>query len=286
MIKQYSYSKLARENRETLRTFNTDAVKNFFKKINSFLYGSIAIILFFLSWEAASNYDLLPSSVVPPPTRVIAALAVSFKSGELVYHMKISLFRAMLGFLLAAFISIPMGFLLGTFFKTFERALLPFLRMLEKLNPFALFPVFMILFGIGNVEKIAIIFWVAQWPLLFNTIAGTRSIETNMIKAARSMGANKKVLFFKVILPAAVPGIFTGVKISAQVSFFMIIASEMAGSSQGLGWYYLSSSQSYQVPLMYGIILFITVLSVIINLLFTRLEKHFLVWKESSFQSN
>ena len=72
--------------------------------------------------------------------------------------------------------------------------------MLEKLNPFALFPVFMILFGIGNLEKTAVIFWVAQWPLLFNTIAGTKGIEANMIKSRPLHGANRKVLFFKVIL--------------------------------------------------------------------------------------
>ncbi len=256
------------------------------RKIRKTLFGSIAIILFFLFWEAVVVYGLVPKSVIPTPVKVLAALVSSAESGELVVHMKVSLARAALGFLLAAAVAIPMGFLLGTFFKTFEKALLPFLRMLEKLNPFALFPVFMIIFGIGNLEKIALIFWVAQWPLLFNTIAGTKSIEQNMIKSAKSMGANKKVLFFKVILPASVPGIFTGVKISAQISFFMIIASEMAGSSQGLGWYYLSSSQSYQVPLMYGIILFITVLAVIINISFSKLEKHFLVWKEASFEEN
>jgi NitT/TauT family transport system permease protein len=261
-------------------------MKTAIKNIRKTLFGSIAIILFFLFWEAASRYGLVPKSVIPPPTKVFTALVRSAESGELALHMKVSLARAAFGFLLASAIAIPMGFFLGTFFKTFEKALLPFLRMLEKLNPFALFPVFMIIFGIGNLEKVAIIFWVAQWPLLFNTIAGTRSIEPSMIKSARSMGANKKTLFFKVILPAAVPGIFTGVKISAQISFFMIIASEMAGSSQGLGWYYLSSSQSYQVPLMYGIILFITVLAVIINILFSKLEKHFLVWKEAAFQEN
>lgn len=261
-------------------------MKTTVKRIKKILFGSIAIVLFFLFWEAASVYSLVPKAVIPPPTKVFAALVQSTESGELVLHMKVSLTRAAFGFLLASAISIPMGFFLGTFFKTFEKALLPFLRMLEKLNPFALFPVFMIIFGIGNLAKVAIIFWVAQWPLLFNTIAGTKSIELNMIKSARSMGANKKVLFFKVILPSAVPGIFTGIKISAQISFFMIIASEMAGSSQGLGWYYLSSSQSYQVPLMYGIILFITVLAVIINILFSKLEKHFLVWKETSFQEN
>ena len=261
-------------------------MKRAIKKIKNIGYRSAAIILFFLFWEMASKSSLVPSAVIPPPTKVFAALAASAESGALVLHTGVSLARAFFGFLLAATVAIPMGFFLGTFFKTFEKALLPFLRMLEELNPFALFPVFMIIFGIGDLEKIALIFWVAQWPLLFNTIAGTRSIEPDMIKSARSMGANKKVLFFKVILPAAVPGIFTGVKISAQVSFFMIVASEMAGSSQGLGWYYLSSSQSYQVPLMYGIILFITVLAVIINLLFSKLEKRFLIWKEASFQEN
>ncbi len=255
-------------------------------KIKKISFGSIAIILFFVLWEAASVFEIVPKAVIPAPTKVFYALFISAESGEIWMHMKVSLVRAVFGFLLASVIAIPMGFLLGTFFKTFEKALLPFLRMLEKLNPFALFPVFMIIFGIGNLQKVALIFWVAQWPLLFNTIAGTRSIDPSMIKSARSMGANKKVLFLKVILPAAVPGIFTGVKISAQISFFMIIASEMAGSSQGLGWFYLSSSQSYQVPLMYGIILFITVLAVIINVLFSKLERHFLVWKETSFQEN
>ncbi len=261
-------------------------MKQFGAKLKNILYGSLSIILFLLFWEVASQTGLVISAVVPPPTLVLDMTLMSAASGELFVHMLISLRRALSGFLLAMIVAIPAGFLLGAFYKTSETALLPFLRMLEKLNPFALFPVFMIFFGIGDLEKAAVIFWVAQWPLLFNTITGVKGIELNMIKSARSMGANRKTLFFKVILPWALPNIFTGIKISAQLAFFMIIASEMIGSSKGLGWYYLSSSQSYQVPLMYGIILFIAVLSVIINVLFSKLEKHFLVWKEASFQVN
>jgi NitT/TauT family transport system permease protein len=262
------------------------AMREFVMNFKKIAFGSLSLILFFLVWEAASRTGVVPSSVVPPPTLVVEAVVRSAQSGDLFLHMQISLGRAGAGFLLALLVAIPAGFFLGTFFKTFERALLPFLRMLEKLNPFALFPIFMILFGVGNFQKISVIFWVAGWPLLFNTIAGTKGVEPNMVKAARSMGANRKVLFLKVILPSALSNIFTGVKMSAQISFFMIIASEMTGSSSGLGWYYLSSSQSYQIPLMYGIILFITVLAVIINILFTKLENRFLVWKELSFQEN
>ncbi len=254
--------------------------------LKNFLFGSLSVLLFFGFWEFASRTGLVISVVIPPPTLVVQALINSATSGELFSHMLVSLGRAGMGFLLALVLAIPAGFVVGTYFKNVEKALLPFLRMLEKLNPFALFPVFMILFGIGNLEKTVVIFWVAQWPLLFNTAAGAKSIDINMIKSARSMGANRKTVFLKVILPWAVPNIFTGIKISAQLAFFMIIASEMMGSSQGLGWYYLSSSQAYQIPLMYGIILFITLLAVIMNVLFTKLEKHFLVWKENSFQLN
>ncbi len=254
--------------------------------LKNFLFGSLSVLLFFGFWEFASRTGLVISVVIPPPTLVVQALINSATSGELFSHMRVSLGRAGMGFLLALVLAIPAGFVVGTYFKNVEKALLPFLRMLEKLNPFALFPVFMILFGIGNLEKTVVIFWVAQWPLLFNTAAGAKSIDINMIKSARSMGANRKTVFLKVILPWAVPNIFTGIKISAQLAFFMIIASEMMGSSQGLGWYYLSSSQAYQIPLMYGIILFITLLAVIMNVLFTKLEKHFLVWKENSFQLN
>jgi NitT/TauT family transport system permease protein len=214
---------------------------------------------------------------------VFQALIDAAINGDLKMNFGVSMKRAASGFIFSLIIALPLGFLLGTFFSSFEKALLPFLKMLEKLNPFALFPIFMIFFGIGDSEKIAIIFWVAQFPLLFHTIAGAKGVDVYMLKSARSMGAPKRQLFLKVIFPSALPNIFTGIKIAAQVSFFMIIASEYAGSSEGLGYYYLSANQGYQIPLSYGIVIFITVLSIIVNVLFTRLEKHFLVWKETSF---
>jgi len=261
-------------------------MKGFIVWLKKVLYGSLSIMLFLIIWEGASRTGLIIKSVIPPPSLVVQAIIQSAQSGELLMHTAESLKRASIGFLLAIIIAIPAGFLLGTFFKILEEALLPFFKMLEKLNPFAIFPVFMIILGIGNVEKIAIIFWVAQWPLLFYTIAGTKSVDPYLIKSARSMGANRRRLFLDIILPSAVPSIFTGIKLSAQISFFMIIASELIGSTEGLGWYFLAANQAFSIPLMYGIILVITILSVIINVLFSKLERHFLAYKESTFQVN
>jgi NitT/TauT family transport system permease protein len=257
-------------------------MKHFFTALKKTAYGSIAIILFFIFWEIGSG--LVPRGVISPPTKIVAALYRSATGDILLSQTLISLQRIGMGFLLSIVVAIPTGFLLGTFFRPAEKLLLPFLRVCEKLNPFAIIPVFMILFGIGTAEKVAVVFWATQWPLLFNTLSGARSVDPQLVRSARSMGANRRTLFFKVIFPYTLPSIFTGLKIAAQISFFMIIASEVIGASTGLGWYYINATVVYNLPLMYGIVLYITVLAIIINRVFGRLEKHFLVWKEASFK--
>ncbi len=241
--------------------------------------------MFFAVWEFVTVAEIVPVAVIPTPVTVLGAIIGSIKSGQLIMQTGLSLVNIGIGFFLAIFICIPLGLIIGIYFKTFEKILIPFLRMCEKINPFALFPIFMILFGIGHVEKVMVVLWVSQWPLLFNTIDGARYLDRAIIKSALSMGAKKRVLIFRVIVPMTLPYIFTGLKNSAQLAFFMIIASEMVGASEGLGWQFLSANMSYNVPMMYGIIIYVTVLAIIINLLFTKLEKRFSIWKQSTFNT-
>lgn len=249
-------------------------------KLRKIGIGSLPILLFFGFWEAGAR--MIPEGVISPPSDAILAIFRSAASGILWEHTRISLYRVLLGFGLSLTVGIPLGFLLGTFFNSAEKALLPFLRACEKLNPFAIIPIFMIFFGIGTAEKVVVIFWSALWPVLFNTMAGAKDIDVGLLRAARSMGATRRELFTKVILPYTTPNIFIGIEFAAQLSFFMIIASEVIGASTGLGWYYINSTARYDLPLMYGIVLFITVLGIIINRLFARLKQHFLVWKEAA----
>jgi NitT/TauT family transport system permease protein len=198
-------------------------------------------------------------------------------------HTLKSLARIARGYLLAAALGITLGFLLGTYFSPLERLMLPFFRVCEKLNPFAIIPVFMIIFGIGDEEKIAVVFWAAFWPILFNTRDGAKSVDQTLTRAARTMGAGRLKLLTSVILPYTLPSVFTGLKLAIRVSFFMIIASEVVGATSGLGWYYVQQKILYKLPLVYGSILFITLLAIVFNALFSRLERRFLVWKEKSF---
>ncbi|MDR1714032.1 MAG: ABC transporter permease [Coriobacteriales bacterium] len=252
------------------------------ENLQKLAFGAIPILAFFALWQAVTALGILPSSIIPQPSRVFTALVNAFAQGDLLRYAAISVVNVLAGLALSIFFGISVGLLAGIYLKRFSRYLLPFLRVCEKLNPFALLPIFVLIFGIGRVEKIAVVFWVSVWPLLFSTIDGLVNLDVDTLRSARSMGAKRLVLLRKVIVPMMTPTIFSGIKSSAQVAFFMIIASEMMASSTGLGWYYMKVKTAYQPPLMYGIVLFITAMAILVNLLFTLIEKRFSKWRVQS----
>jgi NitT/TauT family transport system permease protein len=144
----------------------------------------------------------------------------------------------------------------------------------------ALYPLFILLFGLGETSKVAIIFWGAVWPILLNTIEGVRGVEPLFVKTAYSMGASKRILFTRVILPATFPTIFTGIRLSASRSFFILVAAEMMGSSSGLGHLVFFSEANLRIAEMYCGILMLIILGVAINYILVTLEKRITRWKE------
>lgn len=255
-------------------------------QLKNYVLDNSSVILFFAAWELLPRYGILNKAIIPSFSAVVQKLYALAVQGELLGHMLISLQRAGIGFFLAAALGIPAGFLLGGVFRTLEKMLLPFLRLLEKINPFALFPVFILIFGIGEGSKVSLIYWVSQWPIIFNTIMGTRGIDPLLIKTGRTMGASNIELFFKVILPAAMPGIFNGLKLGAQLSFIMVISAEMLGSSSGMGWLTKNAQETYKITQLFGATMFIAVLGLIINKIFRLIEARLLVWRESTFEEH
>jgi len=238
-----------------------------------------SILLFFAVWELAPRAGGLLETFLAPPSAVLKTLWVLLQNGELYGHVTVSLGRASAGFAVAALIAIPLGFLLGGNFKSFERVVNPVLRFLGQVNPFSLFPLFVMLFGISEISKVAMIFWVCIWPILFNTITGVKGIDPLLVRSARSMGIRTPTLFFKVILPAASPGIFTGLKMGSGTAFFMLIAAEMIGASRGLGWLVWNAQINFQIPQLFAATVVISVLGLILNSLLELLERHLLGWR-------
>lgn len=242
----------------------------------------LSILLFLVVWELVPRSGGLLQTFIAPPSLVIKTLANLLIEGELTGHVIVSLGRAASGFATAAAVAIPLGFLLGGGFRTFERPINPILRFLQQVNPFSLFPLFILLFGIGELSKGAMIFWVSLWPILFNTIEGVKEIDPLLVKAARSMGTGLTTLFFKVILPAASPGIFHGLKMGSGTAFFMLIASEMIGASRGLGWLIWNAQTNFQMPELFAATVLISLLGLSLNFAFGVLETKLVGWKPQS----
>jgi len=241
-----------------------------------------SILLFLLLCELLPRAGGLLQTFVAPPSLVLKTLAELFATGGMTKHMALSLYRATIGFVAAAAVGIPLGFLLGGGFRTFERLVNPLLLFLGQVNPFSLLPLFVLLFGIGELSKGVMIFWVCLGPILFSTVNGVKSIDPLLIKSARATGANLTTLFSKVVLPAASPGIFHGLKIGAGTAFFMLIAAEMIGASSGLGWLIWNAQVNFQIPRLFAATVVISLLGLAINALFEVLEAKLTGWKQHS----
>ncbi|MDR1039968.1 MAG: ABC transporter permease [Deltaproteobacteria bacterium] len=247
----------------------------------SLFYRAGAIVLFVLLWQLSCSAGLAPETFVASPVTILKTLWQYAQDGSLYRNSIVSLSRAFYGFVLAVAVAVPIGFMLGGWFMNFERVVGPLLTFLGQFNPFALFSVFLLLFGIGEVSKVAMIFWVAIWPVLFNASLGVKTVDPLHVKLARSMGMGRVKLLWKIVIPSSASFLFAGLRLAAATSFFMLIPAEMMGASRGLGWLIMNAQVNYQIPKLYTGTLVIVVFGILIDWLFKFLERKVVVWKEA-----
>ncbi len=244
------------------------------RKLNN-VYKIIVVLVFFGIWEFISRTEILNPVLVPAFTDVVKNIWDMFLAGNFTKHLVISLKRAGIGFALAVVTGIPLGLLLGGWFKTVQKSLEWLMIIFSQVNPFVMFHIIILVLGIGEKPKVIIIMWACLWPIITNTISGIQNVNDTILKAARGFGLGRVAIFIKVVFPASLPSIFTGLRLSAGYSVFMLVAAEMMGASSGLGWLIKSSEETYQILNIYGGALVIALLGVLIDGLMQLLEKRF-----------
>jgi NitT/TauT family transport system permease protein len=250
--------------------------------IKRFIFGLrqlLGVIVFLLIWEVMPRAGLVDPAFIPPFSKVIRTFRELIVTGELGIHVAVSLQRSLIGFGLGLLIAIPLGLIVG-WFKKFEFYVDPLFQTFRQISTIALLPIFMFIFGIGEISKVAIVFWGVQWAVLLNTISGVKNVDPLLIKSAKSMCVSPFTLFVKVILPSAFPSIFTGIRLSATTSILILTAAEMMGASKGLGFLLFDAEVKYQVPKMYASIIAMAIIGLIVNYSLQALEKRITRWKE------
>jgi NitT/TauT family transport system permease protein len=241
---------------------------------------SIAIAALLAVWETLPRLNLVDPTFLPPLSEVLVAWWRLLVTGQLTQHVEASLIRSLSGFGLAIVLAVPLGLLIG-WYRPVATLLNPLLEVFRNTAALALLPVFVLILGLGETSKVAIILYGCAWPILLNTISGVRTVDPLLIKSARSFGLSPVRLFQKVILPAAVPTIFTGIRLAGAYSILILIAAELVGAKAGLGYLITYAQFNFDVPDMYAGIITISAIGLVINQLLIHLERRFSTWRTS-----
>ncbi len=258
------------------------------------LQGFLVPIAIVALWQFLSSRHIVNPQILPAPTAVIAKwweyllptdpfdpahssfLAWCF-SGEMLRDAYASMYRVVVGFLVGGVLAIPLGLLMGAndrIYKLFN----PLIQVLRPIPPIAFIPLSILWFGLGNPPAIFLIVIGAFFPMLMNTIAGVRHVDSIYIRAARSMGASQTTMFLRVMLPAATPYILTGARIGVGTAFIVVIVAEMIAVNNGLGYRILEAREFFWSDKIIAGMFTIGLLGLAIDTGMNRLNNYLLKW--------
>ncbi|HTS20418.1 MAG TPA: ABC transporter permease [Casimicrobiaceae bacterium] len=195
-------------------------------------------VLIALWYVATSATHVVPAVYFPTPAEVLRALeqiaVQGYADGRLHQHFLHSCWLVLLGFAAAVGVGVPLGMLMG-WSRRAEAAINPVFLLLRPIPPLAWIPLAIVWLGLGDAAKVLVIWFAAFVPAVINSYAGVRSIEPYLVEAARSLGVSRWMLVREVLLPGALPLIFTGLRLSLQACWTTLVAGELIGAIVGLG---------------------------------------------------
>lgn len=186
-------------------------------------------------WHVAAEVGFANAVLLPSPWRVAVAAVRTIQSGELLWHLLDSLRRIAYANAIAIGGGVPLGLLMGLY-RPFEELVDGLLNLVRPVPPLAWIPLAILWFGIGEKSVVFITLLAAFFAVVLNTFAGVRGVDKSLVRAALSLGASPWVLIWRVVLPATLPSIFTGMRIAIGVSWASIVAGELIAATSGLGF--------------------------------------------------
>ncbi len=249
------------------------------RRVDPWAVRAVAFVCLLTVWQLASTYVPGAPLLLPAPLRIVSVYVDLLRSGELVVHSAASLARVLGGTLIAAAVALPLGVLVG-WFPTFGYAADVVVEMLRPIPPIAWIPLSILWFGIGSGAAVFIIVVGAFFPLLLNTVLGVKGVPRGLLEAARVLGVRRRdQLFWKVVLPAALPAVITGLRISLGIAWMCVVASEMVSITSGLGYLIMDARMFYRTDVVLAGMFTIGVLGLAINALMRAFERRVLRYR-------
>ncbi len=237
-----------------------------------FLYAAITIVVV---WQAVVLITRPSPSVLPTPVAVFWEFVELLGDGQLARDAAYSLGRVIVAWLLSAFIAIPLGLLMGSS-ERLERFVNPFVELLRPISPLAWIPMAILWFGIGEAGKVFVVFIGTFFPILLHTVAGVKAVDPNLLHAGRVFGCTTQgSLFLRVVVPASIPDVVVGLRLSFGIGWAYIIAAELVAAHVGLGFLISNGMDLLRADMVFVGMIAIGVLGFLLDTLFRFLQLHF-----------
>lgn len=231
-------------------------------------------------WEIASRAGILDDRFFPAPTAIAAQIGPLIESGELLSNTWISVQRVLIGFVIGAVPGLLLGLAMGLY-RYLRLIVEPLVAATYPVPKSAIFPLFLLIFGLGESSKVAVVAVGVFFPVVINTAAGVLAIDKVYRDVGRNFRASGFQTFRTVALPGALPLVMTGVKLAIGMALMLIVAAEMLGGDSGLGYLIWNSWQTFSVETMYIALIVISVLGVVFNLIVNEIERLLVPWRRS-----
>ncbi|MEM9002703.1 MAG: ABC transporter permease [Cyanobacteria bacterium P01_F01_bin.86] len=237
----------------------------------------LSIPLFLGGWELISRAGIVNPVLFPPPTLVAIALYKWALKGTLLIDVAMSLSRVLVGFSAGAIAGILVGILTGRY-QFLANLLAPVFQLLRPIPPIAFVPIVILWFGLSELGKWFLVFWGVFFTVWIAAHLGVQRVDKNLIRAAQCLGTPEQKMLPEVLLPSALPYIFVGLRTSISISFYTLVAAELAGTFSGIAYRIDIAQQNLQVGQSLGGLIILGVISAIADRLFGAFSKKIVWW--------
>jgi NitT/TauT family transport system permease protein len=230
-------------------------------------------------WEFHVRYFQVDALLLPPPSKIAVSFWNGMASGLFLDHFGITIYRALSGFLIAAFLGVSLGAFISQF-KFVEKTVYPWVVALQTVPKIAIAPLILVWCGYGSLSKIVTATLVALFPVLVNTIIGLRSCEQAKLDLMRSLKAGRWLTFRMVQLPNALPFIFAGLSVAVVFSILGALVGEFVGSKDGIGFLILDANYQLNIPRVFALLILLAGYGISCHLLLRFAHRKLVFWNE------
>ncbi len=242
------------------------------------LIGGAAVLVFLTVWQMVATARVVPELFLPGPTDIAQAMVRLFQDPDIWLDISTSAEELFAGFFLAIAVGLPLGVAAG-WYRRVAHAIDPFISFFYATPRIALLPLLIIWFGIGIYSKIAVIFLGAFFPIAINTMAGIRSLDVSLLRAARSFGARDAQIFRTIALPGSVPFILTGLRLGVGHALIGVVVGELVAAQHGVGLIMATAGATFQTSKVFAALILIAGTGVVLTMVIQRIERRFESWR-------